>query len=106
MFGVDPSTPQDEIVGTVPQTLFLMNNPTVQQFASGRSGTRLGQILKEFDEDEEAVKELYLMVLVREPHEKELNICLKYIAEVRNRQEAFEDLQWSLLNSAEFLAKR
>lgn len=106
LFGVDPSTPQDEIVGTVPQALFLMNNPSIQQLGSGRSGTRLSQILKEFDNDEDAVKELYLLVLVRDPHEQELKTCLNYIKEVGNRQEAFEDLHWCLLNSAEFLARR
>jgi len=106
MFGVDPSTPQDEIVGTVPQALFLMNNPTVQQLGSARSETRLSQILRDFKTDEEAVKELYLLVLVRDPHEQELKTCLEYIKDVGNRQEAFEDLHWSLLNSAEFLAKR
>jgi len=106
MFGVDPSTPQDEIVGTVPQTLFLMNNPTVQQLASARSGTRLDAILKDFEKDEDAVKELYLLVLVRDPREQELKTCLEYVKKVDNRREAFEDLHWSLLNSAEFLAKR
>ncbi|MFO1020680.1 MAG: DUF1553 domain-containing protein [Planctomycetales bacterium] len=106
LFGFDPSTPQDEIVGTVPQALFMMNNSTVNQHLNGNKGTHLARILKEFSKDDDAVRELYLHTLAREPHEKELATSLGYIKDVNNRTEAYEDLYWSLLNSAEFQTKR
>jgi hypothetical protein len=106
LFGFDPSTPQEDVTGDVPQALFLMNSPQIHSLiqASGRS--RLNQVLTKFSDDEDAISELYLLVLSREPSDREIAISRKYIAQVNNRSEAFEDLLWSLLNSSEFLSKR
>lgn len=106
IFGFDPSTPQDEITGTVPQALFFMNSPLLQQLTRGAGQTRLGRILKDFSHDDDALTELYLLVLSRQPSDKELKICKDYIAKAPNRREGYEDLMWSLLNSSEFLTKR
>lgn len=106
IFGFDPSTPQDEITGTVPQALFFMNSGMLQSLTRGAGQTRLARILKDFPQDDDALTELYLLVLSRQPSEKELKICHAYIKRVPSRQEAFEDLMWSLLNSSEFLTKR
>ena len=54
----------------------------------------------------DALAELYLLTLAREPSAEESAIATKYISEVGNRTEAFEDLFWSLLNSSEFLSRR
>lgn len=106
IFGFDPSTPQDEITGTVPQALFFMNSPLLQQLTRGAGQTRLARILKDFSNDDDALTELYLLVLSRQPSDKELKICKDYLGKASNRQEAYEDLMWSLLNSSEFLTKR
>lgn len=106
LFGFDPSTPQDEITGTVPQTLFFMNSPILQTLTRGTGQTRLARILKDFPNDDDALNELYLLVLSRQPSEKELKICTKFLKTAPSRQEGFEDLMWSLLNSSEFLTKR
>ena len=106
LFGFDPSTPQDDITGTVPQALFLMNSPLLNNLIRAQGRTRLVGILREFDANDDAVKEIYLLVLTREPSKKELTTCLDYIKDVGNRGEAFEDVTWSLLNSSEFLSKR
>lgn len=106
LFGFDPSTPKDEITGTVPQALFLMNSPLLNNLIRAQGRTRLAGILREFDANDDAVKEIYLLVLAREPSKKELTTCLDYIGEVGNRGEAFEDVTWSLLNSIEFQSKR
>ncbi len=106
LFKFDPSTPREDVAGDVPQALFLMNSPQLDSLiqASGRS--RLNQVLKNFSDDQDAIGELYLLVLSREPTAREIAIGEKYIAQVNNRSEAFEDLLWSLLNSSEFLSKR
>ena len=106
LFGFDPSTPQEDVLGTVPQALFLMNSPTLNSYIRGYGNTRLAKILRENRDNDAALSELYLMVHAREPSKKERAICNKYIAKVSNRTEAFEDILWSLLNSSEFLTKR
>jgi hypothetical protein len=106
LFGFDPSTPQADITGSVPQALFLMNSPLINNGVRGQGNTRLGRILEKFDDNEDALSELYLLVLSREPSTRESKIAKEYLDEVGNRREAFEDLMWSLLNSSEFLSKR
>jgi len=106
LFNFDPSTPQADIVGTVPQALYLMNSPSLNNLIRGTGRTRLAGILRDNPKDEDALKEVYLMVHSREPSEKEVKICTEYIAKVGRRSEAFEDILWSLLNSSEFLTKR
>ncbi len=106
LFGFDPSTPQEDITGTVPQALFLMNSPRLNGLIRGTRGTRLSQILSEHSDNTDAISELYLLVLSREPSSRDLKLCLNYLATVDNRSEAFEDIMWSLLNSSEFLSRR
>ncbi len=106
LFGFDPSTPQDELTGTIPQALFMMNSPTVNNLIRGMGDTRLSRILREFDDDRDAIAELYLLVLAREPSKNEVAICLKHVKSNDSRSDAFEDIMWSLLNSSEFLTKR
>jgi Protein of unknown function (DUF1549)/Protein of unknown function (DUF1553) len=106
LFGYDPSLSQDEIKGSVPQALFMMNSPTVNKLLSGNGQTRLSRKLDEFKNNEDLIAELYMMVLSRDPSEKEMKISLEYIKETGNRKEGVEDILWSLLNSSEFLSKK
>ncbi|MFO0883062.1 MAG: DUF1549 domain-containing protein [Pirellulales bacterium] len=104
VFGYDPSERRDEVVGSIPQALAMMNSPAISGAISGRSTqTALGRLLKEIPDDKGLVMELYLRTLGREPHASELSTCLDYVKQVGNRVEAFEDIQWSLINSTEFL---
>jgi hypothetical protein len=106
LFGFDPSTSPDELNGTIPQALFMMNSGLVNNLTRAAGQTRLGQILDKFKNDDDALAELYLVVYAREPSAREAQLCRDYIAKVNNRQEAFEDIFWSLLNSTEFQTKR
>lgn len=106
LFGFDPSTPQADVTGNIPQALFMMNSPLLAGQINARGFTRLSGLLRRFPDDEDAIHELYIMVLSREPSQRELRITTEYLAKVGNREEAFEDLMWSLLNSSEFLSKR
>jgi hypothetical protein len=106
LFGFDPSTAPDDLNGTVPQALFLMNGRELSGLLRAGGSTRLGDILRKFSSDKDAVIELFLLVHTREPSPSEQKACLDYIQHVNNRQEAFEDLMWTLINSTEFLTKR
>ena len=105
-FGYDPSERRDEVAGSIPQALVFMNgaNVNVGIRASGR--TALAKMMSEIKDDQALVTELYLRVLAREPSSSEMQTCLRYIKNVNNRGEAFEDLQWSLINSTEFLHRK
>ncbi len=105
-FGFDPSTPQDDLTGTIPQALFLMNSPIVEQAIQAEGRGVLARVLRRFSKDEDVVRELYLTVLSREPSAEETSTARNYLAEVSDRNEAFEDLYWALLNSSEFLNRR
>jgi hypothetical protein len=104
-FSFDPSTKADEIEGSIPQALLLMNNPAINQKLQAR-GEFLGAILKDNPDNDKAIAAVYLRVLARKPTDRELAKGRGYIEKVGNRGEAFEDLLWTLLNSTEFQTKR
>jgi hypothetical protein len=104
-FEFDPSTKADDVEGSIPQALFLMNNPAVCGKLQAR-GELLAGILKDHTDDAKAVAAVYMRVLARKPTDRELAKCRLYIEQVGNRNEAFEDIAWTLLNSTEFQTKR
>lgn len=106
VFGVDPSTPPDEVSGTIPQALAFMNGPEINRLIRAEGRTRLGIILQKFPQDKDAIIELYILVHAREPSANELQVCQTYLKEAPTRMEAFEDILWTLLNSTEFQTKR
>jgi hypothetical protein len=105
-FGFDPSTKPSEVEGSIPQALMLMNNPAINQRIFARGPNLLGKILKDYPQDDEALRAVYQRVLARKPTDREKETCLAYLAKARTRAEAFEDILWSLLNSTEFLTRR
>lgn len=106
LFGFDPSAAPDELTGTIPQALFMMNSSLVNALIRAGGQTRLHQVLQKYKHDDDALKELFLVVHAREPSPREAQLCRDYIGQVKNRDEAFEDILWSLLNSTEFQSKR
>lgn len=107
LFNFDPSTLPDDVLGTIPQALFLMNTAVVNNLIKASdSRTSLSRILQKYRNDRVALQELYLLVHAREPSATEMQICLDYIRQINRREEAFEDIFWSLLNSTEFQTKR
>jgi hypothetical protein len=106
LFGVDPSVPNEDVMGTIPQALFLMNSPLVNNRTQARPGTVLGEVLNTTSDDRVALGALYLRTLSRQPTPAEVEICGRHLASVGNRREAFEDIYWSLINTTEFLTRR
>lgn len=104
LFGYDPSERREEITGSIPQALALMNSPMVSGAINGRNpATRLARLLGEVRDDEALTVELYLHCLSREPSPEEVRVVVEYVRQVGDRTEAFEDVLWALVNRSEFL---
>lgn len=88
------------------QVLVMMNSYLVNGRIPAYGNNLLVRVLRDYPDDNEALRALYLKVLARRPTDKEMTICQKYIAETGKRAPAFEDILWSLLNSPEFQIKR
>ena len=96
LFGVDPSVPNDDVLGTIPQALFLMNSPMIHNRTQARPGTVLGEILTTAPDDRAALDALYLRVLSRQPDRQgSRDLRRSTWRKVGNRAEAFEDIYWA-----------
>jgi hypothetical protein len=105
-FDFDPSTKADEVEGSIPQALLLMNNPQINQKIQARGTNLLGRILTAYPDNDDALRMVYLRALARKPTDREAERCRAYITKAGSRAEAFEDILWALLNSTEFQTKR
>ncbi|HZZ70653.1 MAG TPA: DUF1549 domain-containing protein [Pirellulales bacterium] len=107
VFNYDPSTRRDEISGSIPQALMLMNSYQLARFEKGTNrATDLGRLLAEEKNDEKVVVDLYRRALARDPQSSEVQTCLTYVKKSNSRSEAFEDILWSLVNCTEFLHRK
>jgi hypothetical protein len=106
LYGVDPAMPNEEVMGTIPQALFLMNGPLIQSKIKATRNNVLGALLDAAPNDRDALDALYLRVLARKPTKEEVEVCSQYLSRVGDRREGFEDVLWSLINSTEFISRR
>jgi mono/diheme cytochrome c family protein len=107
-FGFDPSRQPVEISRTLTQAMWMMNNKQLQTQINAKpgSGTTLSGLIGSDKDDSAVIRKLFRIVLARKPSDKEVKISLEHIQQIKNRADGFEDLLWSLLNSAEFTTKR
>lgn len=107
IFGFDPSTPRDELTGSIPEALFLMNSELLTRIISS-SGDRnvISRISGSVLAEEDVVREIYLNTLGREPAGEEMSIASDHISSASSFREGLEDLQWALINSPEFCSRR
>ncbi|RCS40531.1 DUF1549 domain-containing protein [Bremerella cremea] len=108
VFGYDPSLGKAFRPQTMQQAMFLMNNRQLQAQvnAAADQKTKLAKMLDQSPDDRQAIQRLYVNVLGRAPSEEELTVAYDYVQEIDSRSEAFEDLLWALLNTAEFTTRR
>lgn len=84
----------------LPQTLYLMTDATLQgKLAKSRAAT----LAKSTKSDEEALEELFLATLSRSPNPAEKEAFAAYRAKKKDRQTAFVDTLWALINTREFI---
>ena len=91
--------------GTVPQALMMINGNMVNDSAShGERGSFVNYVLEKWRAPADRMEYFYLNVLSRLPTAKEKTYFQRYMERslYRNKDLAYEDLYWVLLNSAEF----
>lgn len=87
---------------TVSQVLHVLNSPEIQSRLSHRAG-RLVALQEANSQDERLVEQLYLNFFSRLPTETEQQVATTYLKSNSDRQQATEDIAWSMMNSIEFL---
>ncbi len=84
------------------QSLHLLNSGDVQGRLQNGQG-RAARFNREPDRPDAAkVRELYLAAFSREPRPEESEFILSRIADYQNKQQAWEDVIWAILNAREF----
>jgi hypothetical protein len=104
-FAYDPAFRDALINRTMDQAMFLINNDQILKQIDANGDTVLARLLKDESENKVVVDVLYARVLAREPSSRERAIVLKHVDSLNDRERAFEDVLWSLLNSAEFTTR-
>ena len=85
------------------QSLHLLNSQEVQSKLSNGAGTAARLAADAQRPHEDKVRELYLVAFSRPPAADELAIALAHIERHENKQQAYEDILWALVNTKEFL---
>lgn len=107
VFGFDPSTPRDELTGSIPEALFMMNSIQIHQFIQSTDpNSTINRISNSVVSDSDVIHELYVVALGREPLPEEVRLAMSYLSDATTRREGLEDLLWALLNTSEFQSKR
>ena len=91
--------------GTIPQALMMINGDMVNDSASHEArGGFVNYVLEKWRGPIERMEYIYLNILSRLPTAKEKTYFRRYLERslYRNKDFAYEDLYWVLLNSAEF----
>lgn len=86
----------------LPNKLFLMTDPSILSKIAAANG-RVSKLAKTKMSNEEVLDELFLATLSRFPSEAERQAFLKHLQNAPNRQTAFQDAMWALLNTNEFI---
>jgi hypothetical protein len=84
------------------QALQLINGPTVNEKLRNNTN-RLGKLMGKKLSDPDILNDLYLTSLSRLPAPGEVKAALEHVAKGADKRKAWEDVQWALLNSKEFL---
>ncbi len=84
------------------QSLHLLNSGDVQGRLQNGQG-RAAKFTREMERPDAAkVRELYVAAFAREPRPEESEFILSRVADYQNKQQAWEDVIWAILNAREF----
>jgi hypothetical protein len=84
------------------QALQLINGPTVNEKLRN-SNNHIGKLLAKKASESAMLGDLYMTALSRPPNEAETKLALAHVAKGPDKRKSWEDVQWALINSKEFL---
>jgi hypothetical protein len=84
------------------QALQLINGPTVNEKLRNPNN-HIGKLLAKKFSEPAILGDLYMAALSRPPNEAEAKLSLAHVAKGADKRKAWEDVQWALINSKEFL---
>jgi hypothetical protein len=87
---------------TLAQVLLMANSDEMENKIGDGNG-KVALLVKAAKSPREIVEELYLGAVSRPPTETELAATLRFVDAIENKQEAYQDILWTLLNSREFM---
>ena len=87
---------------SVAQVLHGFNSGELQNRLARADG-RIARMVSDIDDNDQLAARLYLTFLSRPPAATEREAVVTYLVNAKNRQQAAEDVSWSLMNSLEFL---
>ena len=94
---------EEDFAGSIPQGLFLMNGQMLQAALGARRGTLLADLMRREHSDDDRVEALWLAAYGRKPENAERGLAKRFVKLADAPEQGYEDLFWSLLNSAEFM---
>jgi len=126
VFDDDEGKAEEDFSGSIPQGLFLMNGELLQRAIgggrpdaspprgrAGRAGraqarqrpaqSMLEELVRGERSPAKIVDQLYLRAFAREPDASERREAVHFLEAGKESPQAYEDLFWALLNSAEFM---
>jgi hypothetical protein len=83
------------------QAMLMMASPVVNNRVKADPSTRVGKLVSSNMTDEQVIEELFLASLSRKPTADEVKVAKELMTPDRKR--GAENVEWSLLNSVEFL---
>ena len=85
------------------QSLHLLNSEEIQQKLADPTGRAAQMSAEDERGDEDKIRELFAVAYARSPSPQELETLVGYLSDKSDRQAAYEDVIWSVINSKEFL---
>ncbi|MCB9892907.1 MAG: DUF1553 domain-containing protein [Planctomycetes bacterium] len=102
----DEETEADGFSLTIDQALLVMNGQATTLLSDWSKGSVLDTAVSKFDTDPKRLERLYLVVLNRRPDDSELKRSTDYLKSAKSKEDAWEDILFTLLVSTEFATTR
>ncbi len=99
-FNDDEMNESENFSGTITQALLLMNSNISEKITEKKPGNSLAYLLNNVKDPEDRINYIYLNTLSRYPTKKEKSAMLE---EAGKKPDFYEDLQWALINSSEYI---
>jgi hypothetical protein len=99
-FEDDEMNESENFSGTITQALLMMNSDLAEKVTEKKPGNFLSRLVNNVEDPEERIEIIYLNTVARYPTEKEMD---KLMNRAEDKANLYEDLQWALLNSSEFI---